>query len=150
MIEFFQKMFAYDAWCNERVYTALAALPEPGRGADLYAHVVTSQRMWLARIAGSDTTSMSTFPMMSIEETHAESGAVREAWDQLLSSATEERLDYIVCYHNQRGEYYETPLREIMTHIINHGTYHRGQIASAIREVGGVPPSTDYIVFIRI
>jgi uncharacterized damage-inducible protein DinB len=52
-------------------------------------------------------------------------------------------------YQNFAGQKFSSLLSDIITHVVNHGTYHRGQIARIIRESGVQPPSTDYIVFAR-
>ena len=58
-------------------------------------------------------------------------------------------LDAPVAYTNSSGTAFETPLRDILTHVVNHGTHHRAQIALVLREAGIAPPATDYIYFVR-
>ncbi|UPT65543.1 MAG: hypothetical protein M0D57_13455 [Sphingobacteriales bacterium JAD_PAG50586_3] len=53
-------------------------------------------------------------------------------------------------YKNSRGDAWNSTYEDILTHIANHGTYHRGQIASRLKEIGVQPPTTDYIAYSRL
>ncbi len=52
-------------------------------------------------------------------------------------------------YKNLKGSLFETLLSDILAHMVNHGSYHRGQIASLIKKSGGEPAGTDYIGYVR-
>lgn len=52
-------------------------------------------------------------------------------------------------YANSEGTPFETPLRDILTHVANHGTHHRAQIVLVLREAKIAPPPTDYIFYVR-
>jgi uncharacterized damage-inducible protein DinB len=52
-------------------------------------------------------------------------------------------------YRSLKGIESTSSLRDILTHVVNHSTYHRGQIARGIKAKGGVPPVTDFIAFAR-
>ena len=54
-----------------------------------------------------------------------------------------------VRYRNSRGEEFHTPVGDLLTHVLMHGAYHRGQIAASVRRAGGEPAATDYIAFTR-
>ena len=56
----------------------------------------------------------------------------------------------MVEYRNSRGVVFQNTVAEILTHVALHGSYHRGQIAMRVRAAGGVPVTTDYIVFRRL
>jgi uncharacterized damage-inducible protein DinB len=47
------------------------------------------------------------------------------------------------------GDSYQNKIEDILIHVGNHGTYHRGQIAMLLREKGYNPVSTDYILYDR-
>ena len=48
-----------------------------------------------------------------------------------------------------KGEPYSHPLSEMMLHLVNHGTYHRGQVTAMLRQLGAKPLATDLILFYR-
>jgi uncharacterized damage-inducible protein DinB len=52
-------------------------------------------------------------------------------------------------YKDLKGKAHKTPVGDILVHVMNHGTYHRGQIATCLRERGVDPARTDYIVYSR-
>ncbi len=62
---------------------------------------------------------------------------------------TEEGLESIATYKNSKGVLYETSYRDILTQVLMHSAYHRGQVAMAVRKEGGEPAYTDYIGFVR-
>ena len=69
---------------------------------------------------------------------------------RLLASLDEEELRESVGYRNSKGEFWTSTVADILTHVALHASYHRGQIAAAIREAGGPPPYTDYIHAVRM
>jgi len=66
-----------------------------------------------------------------------------------MSKLDEKNLATIIAYKNFKGDSFENRVEDILTHVINHSTYHRGQIIAQLK--GQLPslPSTDYILFIR-
>jgi uncharacterized damage-inducible protein DinB len=66
---------------------------------------------------------------------------VREA------SRPAEELNQIFTYRSMRGIMVSLPRWALLRHVVNHGTYHRGQIANMMRQVGAAPPSTDYFLW---
>jgi len=64
-----------------------------------------------------------------------------------LADLTEERLEQPVVYRNLKGEEYRQRLGVLLQHLVNHSTYHRGQVATLLRQVGAVLPVTDYVVY---
>lgn len=55
----------------------------------------------------------------------------------------------VVHYRNSKGEEFSNTLEEIVHHIVNHGTYHRGNITAMLRQLGQTGVSNDYIVYLR-
>ncbi len=149
MIDYLRKLFTFDAWANERVHAALANGPDDERALGLFAHVCMSQLIWMMRIRGENTVGMSTQVQLPLEESHALAERMRREWESLLEKTTEEELAGMIPYRSLTGDPFETPLADILIHVINHSTYHRGQIASALKLAGGTPAPTDYILFTR-
>jgi uncharacterized damage-inducible protein DinB len=67
----------------------------------------------------------------------------------LVESLDATALDEGITYRTSAGDQFTTSLRDILIHVALHGTYHRGQIAAAVRAGGDTPASTDYIHFVR-
>lgn len=74
---------------------------------------------------------------------------MRAAFANYLGSVGEDDLAAPLTYKNFAGAEFRTPVGEILLHVAQHGTYHRGQIATAVRAAGVTPVNTDYINFVR-
>ncbi len=68
---------------------------------------------------------------------------------RLLDTLSQGDLERRVAYRNSKGEEFRTPIGEILLHVLLHGSYHRGQIALRMRDVGEEPVNTDLITFVR-
>jgi uncharacterized damage-inducible protein DinB len=55
----------------------------------------------------------------------------------------------VVSYRALSGAPYANPLGELLRHVVNHGTYHRGQVATLLRQLDVKPPQTDLILYYR-
>ncbi|HLO83040.1 MAG TPA: DinB family protein, partial [Chitinophagaceae bacterium] len=74
-----------------------------------------------------------------------------DLWANYMDSVTELELKTPLQYKNYKGEEFSQPLYEILLHVFNHGTYHRGQLVTMIRALGHEEalPQTDFIVWAR-
>jgi uncharacterized damage-inducible protein DinB len=146
----FAQLFAYDAWANALTVEGLRALPNDiARARGLLAHIHASQLVWMTRLREHDASAIALFPDHTLDQCAAWFEHNRDTYSSYLEALPEGGLDEAVTYVNMKGKRFSTPVREILTHVANHGTYHRGQIALLIREAGHTPPVTDFIVFVR-
>ncbi|HEY0406897.1 MAG TPA: DinB family protein [Pyrinomonadaceae bacterium] len=144
------KLFAFDEWANARILAALkSAATRNEKAQTLLAHVLISEKIWLLRLKGEDTSKVDKSPELSIDECESLAREVRRAYVDYLSSLSESDLDSKLTYRNFAGAEYHTPVRDILLHVAQHGTYHRGQIATAVRGAGATPVNTDFITFVR-
>jgi uncharacterized damage-inducible protein DinB len=113
------------------------------------AHILGSQRVWLARFEGKvlarvpDLTDFPDWETLTAAwgETSAELGF-------FLASLTAEQVSADMSWTTTKGVSYTRPLWEPVLHLVNHSTYHRGQVVSQLRQLGYEPPSTDMIYFL--
>eukprot|EP00043_Microstomoeca_roanoka_P005231 m.54452 g.54452 ORF g.54452 m.54452 type:complete len:168 (+) comp12870_c0_seq2:303-806(+) len=70
-------------------------------------------------------------------------------WFALLDSLTDEQLAQEFEYHDTKGNRYASVRGDIMAHIVNHSTHHRGQISAALTQAGFEPPVLDMPYFLR-
>ncbi|AIE86944.1 DinB family protein [Fimbriimonas ginsengisoli] len=107
------------------------------RAGEVFAHLLWAQRIWLERV-GTSVAPEKADGYKWVEALH-------QGWvDELQSRDPEERI----AYRNSSGRPFERSLAEIARHVVNHGTYHRGQlreIIGAVRPTG--LPNTDLIGF---
>jgi uncharacterized damage-inducible protein DinB len=149
MSDVLTRLFEHLKWADERVHESLenAANP-PAHTLDLFAHVVATEHVWLSRIRG-ETPEVAGWPKLSLAQC-AELGT-RNAEEALalIESMDEMALEGGVTYRNSAGAEFTNSVSDILIHIALHGTYHRGQIATAVRVGGDTPATTDYITLAR-
>jgi uncharacterized damage-inducible protein DinB len=82
--------------------------------------------------------------------------SLRERWVELemrlfkfVSSLTQEDLNRVMEYKTLKFGVYSNPLWQSMQHVVNHGTYHRGQVTTLLRQLGAQPVLTDLMHFYR-
>ncbi|TWT73473.1 DinB family protein [Posidoniimonas polymericola] len=145
----FQRSFRYDAWANSRVIESLAATPAASDEAlPLLAHLLAAEHIWFCRLTGR-AAEHEVFPSLTLDACRRLANANTAGYAELLAQATDDWLQSPVAYHNAAGLPFENRAADILTHVVTHGPYHRGQIAKAIGRNGGQPTPTDYIVFAR-
>lgn len=148
MLELIKRLFAYDAWANAR---ALDALKNAQRSTALapLAHLLASEKIWLMRLGGEDTSAVNKSPELSHAECVSLAEEMRAGYESYINSLSEDDLGSPLTYMNFAGKEFHTPVGEILTHVSTHGAYHRGQIAKALRAEGHAPADTDFIAFVR-
>ncbi|HEX3131235.1 MAG TPA: DinB family protein [Thermoanaerobaculia bacterium] len=112
------------------------------------AHILGAERMWLSRFAGAGldrVPSIEDFPTLPAwivgwEETAA-------GLEAFLASLSDEQLVAPVTWTNTRGATFTRPLWQPVLQLINHSTYHRGQVVSLLRQMGYAAPTTDLIYY---
>jgi uncharacterized damage-inducible protein DinB len=109
-------------------------------------HMLGSQRRWLARFQGHAPASMpvlADFPDL-ISWIHAWEETASEI-EAFLAALTDEQLAASLTWHDSEGGTLTRPLWQPVLHLVNHTSYHRGQMVSLLRQMGYQPPSTDLI-----
>lgn len=143
-----RRLFEHMTWADARVGRALDEASGDAREArELYAHVLGTEDVWLARIEGAARGEVWPDP-----ETRDLSRLARETqrrFDELLAGLAAGALGRPIAYVNSAGLAFESTLEDILLHIFLHGAYHRGQIAMLLRKCGAEPAPTDYIAFRR-
>jgi uncharacterized damage-inducible protein DinB len=143
------RLFEYDAWANREVLSGLRGQSPPqARALKLMAHILSSQRLWMARLEHQPYT-QPVWPDHSIEECEKQAAELQALWKTYLTSSTEATLAQTVDYKNSHGEPWTSRKDDILMHLITHSAYHRGQAAAAVRAAGFTPAYTDFIHSIR-
>ena len=74
---------------------------------------------------------------------------VAEGWNSWARDKTDEDFLTEAAYRDLRGNLWQTPLWQIVLHLVNHGTHHRGQAAGFMRSMGHTPPPLDLVAYYR-
>ena len=151
-------LYAYNRWADDRVLEAARKLspeqyaqePLPGWTSvrATVVHVADASLIWARRIAGEPVAARakeSDFP--PLDDAAGLFDRAHDAYDRLLPTLTPERLAAVWSYRNFEGKELRLPLWTVLRHVVNHATYHRGQVASKLKRLGVEPPSTDLVVW---
>jgi uncharacterized damage-inducible protein DinB len=149
MKSYFLKLYQYNAWANKRVLGAL----EKQQVADekiltLMSHVLSAQRIWLSRIKGLPVDQYPLWKQYDVPTLIKMGHDVGEEWLAFVQSNDD--FNRPLVYHNYVGNPYTNNVEHIMMHLVNHCTYHRGQIALLMRQKGFEPINTDFITYDRV
>ncbi|SHN33887.1 Uncharacterized damage-inducible protein DinB (forms a four-helix bundle) [Cyclobacterium lianum] len=147
MKDFFEDLLLYGHDCNQRLWTAMMdnrdSIPE--RSLKLYNHLLNAHQIWNNRIDPRE-------PLPGVWDSRAVEGELEIAQTNhahSLAILQTYALDKVIHYSNSKGQKFTNQVRDILFHLINHSTYHRGQIAADFRQHGLSPLVTDYIVYKR-
>jgi uncharacterized damage-inducible protein DinB len=150
LIGHYKRLFEHVKWANARILEALKKTDgKPEKALKLFAHVLGAERVWLARLNGQDSSVHPVWPDMGLEECEKCMEENIAGYSAFLSNLTNEDLARTVTYSNTSGATFNTAIQDILTHVSMHGSYHRGQIAQAMRIEGFEPVNTDFITFVR-
>lgn len=139
-----ERLFQYDDWANREEVARLRRL-DVQPAVRLLGHIIGAAWLWIARIR-NEKAKMAVWPELSVEQCAAELDPLHDAWREILENVDRESN---VDYRNSKGEPWSSSVDDILTHVVMHGAYHRGQMATLIRQGGEVPAYTDFIHAVR-
>jgi uncharacterized damage-inducible protein DinB len=152
-VEYFTRLYAYDAWANHEVLANLKTAPEPpARVLKFIAHILAAERLWLGRLLGrleEEKQAFPVWPTLTLGACEAMAADLSRLWKNYLEATTEADLAKPVSYRNSKGEAWSSRPDDILTHVAMHSAYHRGQIAADMRSAGFTPAYTDFIHSVR-
>jgi uncharacterized damage-inducible protein DinB len=147
MLDDFSNLFRYEIWAKRRVLESLREAVPPAKAAELFAHILAGQEVWLAVCAAR---TVPRFPSGLAAPSRTAKQRSR-AWNEAyIASLNDEALEKKIAYSNQHGHHWHHTPRQVLTHLALHSHYHRGQIASRLREAGLTPNNTHFIHYLRV
>jgi uncharacterized damage-inducible protein DinB len=174
-----QTLYAYNRWANERLFAALEKLNHHQFTAAIQSsfpsiretvfHILFAEWLWLKRWQGTSPRSTLADPdaspatwstltpggtptMKELETLPALKSfadSIEQERQELLRGLNEERLHAPSQFSDMAGTPYAEPLVQLMQHLVNHSTYHRGQVTTMLRQIGGEAASLDMLYFFR-
>src|SRR5215831_3939430 len=152
------ELYDYNAWADDRTLAAAArldqnALTRPLGSSfssvrDTLAHILSGEWIWLERWQGRFPTALlnaDDFPTVASLQTRWTK--VRQDCEQFIQELTLAGLQHNLAYLNRAGERFVYPLWQQMTHVVNHSSYHRGQVTTLLRQLGAEAVSTDFLSY---
>jgi uncharacterized damage-inducible protein DinB len=161
MKDLLSQLAAYNIWANQKLLEIILALPDdkqkqevPSSFNSLYKtmlHMYSAESIWWQRMKLQERINI---PMEnfkgSIQELAQELVQQNRQWQQWISDATDPMLDHVFQYFSLKRESFKQPIFQMLLHVFNHGTYHRGQLVNMLRQLGVEKiPQTDFIVWSR-
>lgn len=150
----------YTRWATTETLHACAALTHDELHLDLHTayptvwttlvHHFQADSIWWSRFQQQQAGLLSAFdPGANLDDLGARWSIVLDELVTFAESRTEEEWREPLQYRNTRGEAFEQPLWQVMMHMVNHGTLHRGQVLAMFRQLDRVPTSVDLINYYR-
>lgn len=158
MKELFQQYAAYNIWANKLLIDVIKKLTPEDINKEIASSFSslhkTAQHMWLAeevwwkrhKLVEKIVLESNAFTG-SFEELVTQWAKQSYQWKEWIDNCTEAQLQHVFSYIRQK-EQYKLPTYQMMLHVFNHATYHRGQLVTMLRNLGVTKiPSTDFSTF---
>ncbi|MGG1688938.1 DinB family protein [Heyndrickxia ginsengihumi] len=158
MNELAKQLVRYHIWANQQLISHLKTLPSElfhtkvesvfPTLAETFGHIISVDYVWLSRINKEKPSKIQKWTFQTVAEVEKALSELKMKYKLMFQK--EDDITRMVSYKNTKGELFTQTLFELIQHIVNHGTYHRGNLAAMIRQLGYQGTSTDYITFLRI
>ena len=138
----------YDKWANARILDSLTQLKDADEKClEIMAHILLAQAVWYSRM--DEKAAPAVWAKKSLEQCKEMNTVNNILLAGFMAKQTDDTLTSAVKYQNTKGDKFTNTVIQILTHIFNHSTYHRGQIVERLKGKLPVMPVTDYIAFVR-
>ena len=161
MKQLLQQFAAYNVWANNKIIDCINNLSDEQISREIASsfpsikktilHIWDAEAMWWQRLKLSEKIIR---PSDEFDGSFAELvkklDQQSNEWKDWVDNATEIQLQHVFAYQNTKKEQFKQPVNEMLLHLFNHGTYHRGQLVTMLRQLAvDKIPATDFIVFSR-
>jgi uncharacterized damage-inducible protein DinB len=156
MSDWMKRQYDYHVWANEKLLRHLEELPEDvflkptdlgfSSISEVFGHLVSAEEVWLARLNGETPPPLSPKPFQTSEEARLYMREQQERFREYIRNIKD--WETKVDYSNTKGQARSNTIIEIVLQVVNHGTYHRGNVTTILRSYGYPGTVTDYIAFV--
>lgn len=161
MKEILQQYATYNSWANQKLTELIQSLPDdvlhttlPSSFSTIHStllHMWDAESIWWQRMKLQEVIIP---PSSSFKGTTTDVSTSlmhqNKLWETWVKNASVAALDHVFMYQNTRNEQFKQPIYQVILHIFNHGTYHRGQLVNMLRQAGIEKiPQTDFIAWSR-
>lgn len=150
----------FNYWARDRMLESVAALSDElyakpmgnsfSSVRDTIVHMYSAEWVWCSRWHGTSPTSP-----IKVDE-YPDLATLTAAWRDLearirafLDGLGADGITRELDYKQMNGQEFRSPVWQMVQHVVNHGSYHRGQVATLLRQLGAKPAGTDLIAFYR-
>ena len=161
MKEVFVQYATYNLWANERLLSLIENLPEAQQKTELQSsfpslfktvlHLLDAESIWWQRIKLRERIERPSDNFSGdFSELSKRLLQQNKQWQDWVNGLNEHGFQHEFIYFNLQGERFKQPVHQTLLHLFNHGTYHRGQLVTMLRQLGVEKlPSTDFIAWSR-
>jgi uncharacterized damage-inducible protein DinB len=149
MKKYFLKLYQFNSWANERVFTCLVNQHVTHEKIiSLMGHIAAAETLWLHRVKGLPKPDVKLWSNYSYDELSTMLKIADKEWLEYVEQT--EDFDRELSYTNYTGDPFVNNVESIMIHTVNHASYHRAQVAMLLRQNGFEPINTDFITYDRV
>ena len=161
MKQILKEYASYNVWANQRMTQAILSLPEETVKKTIVSsfnslqltllHMWNAESIWWQRLKLAETIQTKGDTNSSIGEIAAGLMAQSKEWEAWVEKSTPAAFEHEFIYRNSKKEQFKQPVYQVLLHLFNHNTYHRGQLVTMLRQSGvEIIPATDFIALSRI
>ena len=161
MKELLGQYAVYNTWANQKLIECIQGQPEeiavkeiPSSFKTLQStllHMWDAESIWWQRMKLQEgTVAPSTNFKGTTRDVVTALQHQNKLWENWIGNASPAALDHVFMYYSTKGEPFKMPVFQMLMHVFNHGTYHRGQLVNMLRQLGVQKiPQTDFVVWTR-
>jgi uncharacterized damage-inducible protein DinB len=152
---------SYHLWANQQLLDLMKPLPQPLKEQVIESsfntltktalHMWDAESIWWQRMQLQEQIVRPSDGFAgTFDELATALLAQSRQWHEWITAARSYMLDHEFIYYNSKKEKFKQPVYQVLLHLFNHGTYHRGQLVTMLRQLGvDAIPATDFIVWTR-
>lgn len=161
MKELLRSYTAFNVWASRKILEVITALPEEKQQAEIPSsynslyktvlHMLDAETVWWQRLKLQEKLQVPSQHFSgSMQELADELMQQSKRWEEWVNNASDLSLEHVFQYQTFKQEQFKQPTWQMIMHVINHSTYHRGQLINMLRQLGIEKlPSTDFIMWSR-
>ncbi|MBK8606949.1 MAG: hypothetical protein IPN82_09035 [Chitinophagaceae bacterium] len=161
MKELLKQMAVYNVWAHKKIMDAVLSIPVEKQKAEIPSsfsslektilHMWDAESIWWQRMKLHERLMI---PSENFKGTTVEAvnGLLSQSalWEAWVNNVSDNMLEHVFEFRNKKGDQIKMPIWQMLTHIFNHGTYHRGQLVNMLRQLGVKKiPQTDFSLWSR-
>ncbi len=161
MKELLKQYAAYNIWATHKITDVILSLPEEKQVAELPSsftslyktvlHMLDAESIWWQRLKLLERLTVPSQQFKgTMQELVTELHQQSKLWEDWIANASELSIEHVFQYQTFTKEQYKQPTWQMLLHVFNHSTYHRGQLINMLRQLGVEKlPGTDFSLWAR-
>jgi uncharacterized damage-inducible protein DinB len=158
--EILKQYASYNVWAHQQLINTITALPEELQLLQVASsfnglkptlqHMWNAEYIWYHRVKLAENIQSPAYDEMDLAA--VADGIIKQSrqWEEWVMNASENVIQHVFAYRNSKKEEFKQPVYQVLLHLFNHNTYHRGQLVTILHHSGiQAIPATDFIEFSR-